>query len=834
MKPNGCTYKLVGFLLFGITAFPLTALGQCADSYDWVATSGNWLTPDNWRHQEWDPELQECVWVPGVPGGNNQVIIRNGGTAIVTEIANAGPIDIESSQLFIIGTDGSLTANGHIVAYLGGQITLGNGSLSAQREQIGVRGTGSFTQNGGTNMAGDYIIVGNLPDSSGRYELNGGELSAGDVVIGASGVGTLFHNAGTLEIIEYGLGLGQEVGSEGTYILNEGAQLETPMIGIGEAGTGTFIQYGGTNTVTDYIILGNEFMSEGTYGLLGGSLDVGRIIVGWDGTGSFVVDAGTINGTTDDSELRVCGSKGSLTGSGTFNIKVYYESDEIYGTNGNECVVAVFERNCLMEAGAYSVQQITPTEFAGGVVPNLLESSVFDVAFDGLHCGQFEIGIPYNQVELDALGFNENCLRILHETGPQTYEELEITQIDTFDDVIGGRCDSFGKFALSSSNSKIKITKARMVSANELGIDLKLTVPKSDPVEGPRMVRFTAEINGMSFTTREFDLTRLLDPGDTNKEIRFDAGLDPRRINLEEYEIPRFSANQLFELTAVFSASGCEVEGTEKVEILLPVIIIHGWKGEHLIASIPLRIYESLKDRLKDEGYTTDDSSYKTIWYDRYSSQTMSPREVSNWLDNIVIEAINSTYAKRVNIIGHSLGGLVGRYYVTDHGGEDKVHKLIMIGTPNKGSSKFYINTSRWSIERVKRKLDKSPLAQWLIPTYTYPALYDPNHSILPSPISNNFPDFLPGEDVTYYSIYNTAIDTPNKLIVEPYRGWFEVIDTEYYESEDEREGDGVVPRNSSRLDGIDNRPLVIPSCGHVFLTKDPDVQNEIIECLED
>ena len=125
--------------------------------------------------------------------------------------------------------------------------------------------------------------------------------------------------------------------------------------------------------------------------------------------------------------------------------------------------------------------------------------------------------------------------------------------------------------------------------------------------------------------------------------------------------------------------------------------------------------------------------------------------------------------------------------------------------------------------------LDRSPLARWLIPTY--PALYDDMHDIVPPPIYNNFPDILPSGDVTYYSIYNTAIDTtPSGLIVEPYRGYIEVIDQEYSQSE----GDGVVPGHSAHVDGIDNRPLVIPSGSHAFLTKNTLVQSTVIEYLED
>ncbi|MCJ7744317.1 MAG: alpha/beta fold hydrolase [Dehalococcoidales bacterium] len=389
----------------------------------------------------------------------------------------------------------------------------------------------------------------------------------------------------------------------------------------------------------------------------------------------------------------------------------------------------------------------------------------------------------------------------------------------------------------------IEITKARMVSPSILGIDATVSFPDYDPEEGPRYVELRATINGQPIK-EQIDVTDLAGPGETTliewvhtKRV-YTKGLQIDLANTRDesgnpVEIPRFIKNEKFNLEAVAwsSTSGRSEVATKEVNILLPVIIVHGWTGESLVASIPFRIYESLIARLTKEGYTTDPSWYKTIWFESYSSQTWSPQRVAYWLDEIVGKAIKATYADRVNIIGHSLGGLVGRYYITRYVGASKVHKLIMVGTPNKGSSQFYIQTSHWSIDKVNRKLDNSPLAQWLIPNYQAPyhALYDIMNNPLVPPSPNNFPDESPPEGVTYYSIYNMAINTPFGLIVKPYRGWYEVINEEYYQTG----GDGTVPWESAELESAINKPLVVSS-GHAILTKDPVVQNTIIESLED
>lgn len=51
-----------------------------------------------------------------------------------------------------------------------------------------------------------------------------------------------------------------------------------------------------------------------------------------------------------------------------------------------------------------------------------------------------------------------------------------------------------------------------------------------------------------------------------------------------------------------------------------------------------------------------------------------------------VDEVRTATGADKVDLIGHSMGGLVGRYYVALGGGGDRVHNLITIGSPHSGA----------------------------------------------------------------------------------------------------------------------------------------------------
>ena len=60
--------------------------------------------------------------------------------------------------------------------------------------------------------------------------------------------------------------------------------------------------------------------------------------------------------------------------------------------------------------------------------------------------------------------------------------------------------------------------------------------------------------------------------------------------------------------------------------------------------------------------------------------------ETSQSLAEFVNDVLATTGAGRVDLIGHSQGGLVARYYVKELGGVDTVDTLITLGTPNYGT----------------------------------------------------------------------------------------------------------------------------------------------------
>jgi hypothetical protein len=255
----------------------------------------------------------------------------------------------------------------------------GLGSLSATNEYIGLYGIGGINQTGGTNTASNLILLGvssggmgdynqkggtttaNLIElgystgSSGSYELYGvsslfaASLSAPTQIVGVSGTGIFIQdiystNSSSQLIVgqESGTGTYSQVNgtntvssslylgylsvSTGNYELgadgSSSASLSAPNQYIGYSGTGTFTQYGGTNTA-DTLTIATNLGSSGKYSLQGGTLTVGTITV--NPGGSFYHTGGTLNGTLVDY------GNFSYQGTGVFNGRlVLYNTPYFY------------------------------------------------------------------------------------------------------------------------------------------------------------------------------------------------------------------------------------------------------------------------------------------------------------------------------------------------------------------------------------------------------------------------------------------------------------------------------------------------------------------------
>jgi alpha-beta hydrolase superfamily lysophospholipase len=106
------------------------------------------------------------------------------------------------------------------------------------------------------------------------------------------------------------------------------------------------------------------------------------------------------------------------------------------------------------------------------------------------------------------------------------------------------------------------------------------------------------------------------------------------------------------------------------------VLLLHGFGTTRRSVAI-------LEQRLRDDGY------------DVFSMNLggFLKRLNTNGIDDLawkVKTKVDSLYERykieRFAVIGHSKGGLIGRYYVSCLGGSEHVHTLITLGTPHNGN----------------------------------------------------------------------------------------------------------------------------------------------------
>jgi triacylglycerol lipase len=112
-----------------------------------------------------------------------------------------------------------------------------------------------------------------------------------------------------------------------------------------------------------------------------------------------------------------------------------------------------------------------------------------------------------------------------------------------------------------------------------------------------------------------------------------------------------------------------------------PVLLLYGFFATR-------RVLEVLERRLRRDGYCAWSINLGGL------GGTFNTRGIDE-LAELVREKVDRLYARYelgpMSIIGHSKGGLIGRYYVKRLGGDRRVKNLITLASPHNGSPTAYL-----------------------------------------------------------------------------------------------------------------------------------------------
>jgi triacylglycerol lipase len=108
-----------------------------------------------------------------------------------------------------------------------------------------------------------------------------------------------------------------------------------------------------------------------------------------------------------------------------------------------------------------------------------------------------------------------------------------------------------------------------------------------------------------------------------------------------------------------------------------PILMVHGMVDNRSIFTV-------LRRDLQRRGF-------HRVLSLNYSVRTGDVRAAAERLSAHVEGICADTGFERIHVIGHSMGGVIARYYVQCLGGDERVHTLVTLGSPHSGTATAYL-----------------------------------------------------------------------------------------------------------------------------------------------
>jgi pimeloyl-ACP methyl ester carboxylesterase len=172
--------------------------------------------------------------------------------------------------------------------------------------------------------------------------------------------------------------------------------------------------------------------------------------------------------------------------------------------------------------------------------------------------------------------------------------------------------------------------------------------------------------------------------------------------------------------------------------------------------------YDNLIASFKKNGYTENQNLFE-FPYEWRKSNTIT----ADLLKQKIQEIKNETGISKVDLVAHSMGGLVARYCIEELNCQNDVDQLVTLGTPHKGSPKDYL---AWEGGELGIDLEEKFIRNLFMPE-AYHAGYDTNlqkyiQEKIPS-VRELLPDYNYLYDVTDSKMKNYPTGYPKNGFLE-------------------------------------------------------------------
>lgn len=267
--------------------------------------------------------------------------------------------------------------------------------------------------------------------------------------------------------------------------------------------------------------------------------------------------------------------------------------------------------------------------------------------------------------------FNYNSVNSLlaYEFSSKADYSLQLTQV----------CDNVRTLSADTSNKLILVVKVRNKYGSPIPMaDIKMTVTDDLGSFVPKNMR--TDENG------EFIVTYV--PSALPGEQLGESGLD-------------------IKITAGLKRS--DVSSSIDLKLVrVPVLLLHGYFEN-------ASVFDNMKEDLINKGFSVNVMDYNSL-----NGIDSSAKEFDNFISKQTeLYAGQGFKVSKYDVVAHSMGGLVTRYYTcgSDYIFKDNIRKILFISVPQKGSPWASIGTTYFKDEGIKDLIPDSRFMSEILPS---------------------------------------------------------------------------------------------------------------------